>query len=85
MLPQSHPHILQTAGSLAADLRGLGEFSKALGMDRATYESLKDVFGEDHPSTLSAANNLAVDLRWSATSTPPATWTRRPGPGGRRC
>jgi hypothetical protein len=63
VLPDGHPHILQTAGSLAADLRGLGEFAESLRRDQETYESLKDVFGEDHPSTLSAANNLAVDLR----------------------
>jgi len=63
VLPEGHPHTLQTLGGLAGDLRGLGEYSDALAMDQQTYESLKDIFGEDHPSTLSAANNLAVDLR----------------------
>jgi hypothetical protein len=63
VLPDWHPHILQTEGGLAADLRGLGEYSEALAMDRQTYESFMDIFGEDHPSTFSAANNLAVDLR----------------------
>jgi hypothetical protein len=82
LLPANHPHILQTAGSLAADLRGLGEFSQALSMDNATYEILKDIFGEDHPSTLSAANNLAVDLRCvgdfhSASDLDRDTWNRR--------
>jgi tetratricopeptide (TPR) repeat protein len=82
VLPENHPHILQTAGSLAADLRGLGEFSQALDMDRATHETLKDIFGEDHPSTLSSANNLAVDLRcvgefYAARDLDADTWARR--------
>jgi cellulose biosynthesis protein BcsQ/tetratricopeptide (TPR) repeat protein len=56
-------HTLMTAGTLAADLRGLGRFQEALAMDEQTYDSLKEIFGEDHERTLSAANNLAVSCR----------------------
>jgi cellulose biosynthesis protein BcsQ/tetratricopeptide (TPR) repeat protein len=56
-------HTLMTAGSLAADLRGLGRYTEALEMDRRTHGRLKDLFGEDFERTLSAANNLAISLR----------------------
>jgi tetratricopeptide (TPR) repeat protein len=62
-LRADHPHILMTAGGLAADLRALGEFDEALERSRETYDSFKDLLGEDHPRTLGAANNLAVSLR----------------------
>ena len=32
-------------------------------MDQRTYDRFKELFGDDEPSTLSAANNLAIDLR----------------------
>ena len=62
-LGESHPLTLQTAGSLAADLRALGKFDEALAMDEETYTQLRYAVGPDEPTTLSAANNLAVDLR----------------------
>ena len=58
-----HLHTLFTAGGIAADLRGLGEFQQALEMDQERYDRFKDHYGEDYRATLSAANNLAVDLR----------------------
>ncbi|ASW54132.1 FxSxx-COOH system tetratricopeptide repeat protein [Plantactinospora sp. KBS50] len=58
-----HPHILMTSGSLAADLRALGQFSAALDRDRVTYAAWSEIFGEDHPRTLAAANNLAASHR----------------------
>ena len=62
-LGESHPLTLQTAGSLAGDLRALGKFYEALAMDEETYTQLRYAVGPDEPTTLSAANNLAVDLR----------------------
>lgn len=62
-LPPDDLHTLMTAGTLAADLRGLGRFQEALAMDEQTYDSLKEIFGEDHERTLSAANNLAISYR----------------------
>ncbi|SPE99762.1 FxSxx-COOH system tetratricopeptide repeat protein [Streptomyces sp. MA5143a] len=58
-------HILMTTSSIAADLRGLGRLSAALSYDEKTYEKYELIFGEDHPRTLSAANNLAVAQRLS--------------------
>jgi cellulose biosynthesis protein BcsQ/tetratricopeptide (TPR) repeat protein len=55
-------HVLMTTSSIAADLRGLGRFSEALEYDRETHQRYGDVYGEDHPRTLTAANNLAVSL-----------------------
>src|SRR5215470_18085563 len=57
------PTTLMTAGGLAADLRGLGEFRQALSSDQETYERFKEQFGDDHAKTLAAANNLAVSYR----------------------
>ncbi|MFC9318470.1 FxSxx-COOH system tetratricopeptide repeat protein [Streptomyces nigra] len=56
-------HILMTSGGVAADLRGLGRYSEALERDRLNYERLFELFGEDHPRSLMAANNYAVCLR----------------------
>ncbi|KFG00936.1 ATP synthase [Streptomyces scabiei] len=58
-------HILMTTSSMAADLRGLGRLSEALRYDQETYQRYQLIYGEDHPRTLSAANNLAVALRLS--------------------
>ncbi|MFF3322365.1 FxSxx-COOH system tetratricopeptide repeat protein [Streptomyces sp. NPDC002889] len=55
-------HVLMTTSSIAADLRGLGRFSEALEYDREAHQRYSDVYGEDHPRTLTAANNLAVSL-----------------------
>jgi tetratricopeptide (TPR) repeat protein len=61
-LGDTHPHTLQTCGSLAADLRAQGKYRQAQELDQATYESwaLNSGFGEDYGGTLSAANNLAL-------------------------
>ena len=61
LLGDEHPHTLQTRGSLASDLRALGEYRQALALDRATYDSwaLGSGFGEDYAGTLSAATSLA--------------------------
>ncbi|MEU6709364.1 FxSxx-COOH system tetratricopeptide repeat protein [Streptomyces wuyuanensis] len=58
-------HVLMTNSSIAADHRGLGHYSEALAHDRETHQRYGDVYGEDHPRTLTAANNLAVSLRAS--------------------
>ena len=63
-----HLHTLFTAGGIAADLRGLGDFRQALAIDQERYDRFKDNFGEDYRATLSAANNLAVDLRLTGDS-----------------
>jgi hypothetical protein len=54
VLSPSHPHTLLTAGGLAADLRGLGEFRESLDMDQETYERFKELFGQ-HPGRLAPA------------------------------
>jgi len=61
-LSDEHPHTLQTRGSLAADLRALGEYQQALEFDRDTYNAwaVTSGFGDDNAGTLSAANNLAL-------------------------
>lgn len=59
---ETHSHILMTAGSLAADMRGLGRFREALEMDTGTYAAWLR-FGEDNPRTLAAASNLACSHR----------------------
>jgi MinD-like ATPase involved in chromosome partitioning or flagellar assembly len=63
LLGAHHPHSLMTAGSLAADLRGLGRYAEALAQDENTYDAWADTFGEDHPRTLTALSNLAVSHR----------------------
>ncbi|WP_369270727.1 FxSxx-COOH system tetratricopeptide repeat protein [Streptomyces sp. R11] len=56
-------HILMTSGGVAADLRGLGRYGEALERDRLNHERFLELFGEDHPRSLMAANNLAVCRR----------------------
>jgi MinD-like ATPase involved in chromosome partitioning or flagellar assembly/tetratricopeptide (TPR) repeat protein len=63
LLGDEHPHTLMTAGGLAADLRALGEYGKALDRDQKTYVSWTKLFGEDHPRTLAASHNLAASYR----------------------
>ncbi|WP_329140537.1 FxSxx-COOH system tetratricopeptide repeat protein [Streptomyces sp. NBC_00670] len=58
-------HVLMTTSSIAADLRGLGRLAEALDHDRRTHQRYLEIYGEDHPRTLGAANNLAVSLRLS--------------------
>ncbi|NUR31796.1 MAG: tetratricopeptide repeat protein, partial [Catenulispora sp.] len=63
VLPSRHPHTLQSAIGVAADLRGLGRFEEALAMDTASYEDYKNAYWADYPRVLVAANNLAVSHR----------------------
>ena len=63
LLGPDHPYTLATAGSLAADLRALGLYQKALEQDRKTHPAWVASYGEEHLSSLRAANNLAVSLR----------------------
>ncbi|MFF7173794.1 FxSxx-COOH system tetratricopeptide repeat protein [Streptomyces pseudovenezuelae] len=58
-------HILMTAGSNAADLRGLGRFTDALAYDRQTRRKFIELYGDDHQRSLLASSNLAVSLRLS--------------------
>ncbi|GAA2585128.1 FxSxx-COOH system tetratricopeptide repeat protein [Actinomadura fulvescens] len=62
LLGPEHPKTLMTAGGLAASLRALGRYRRALDMDRETYAAWRQ-YGEDMPETLAAANNLAVSYR----------------------
>ena len=49
------------AGS-RADLRELGEYQQAHALDEDTLARPRRVLGDDHPDTLTSANNLAPDL-----------------------
>jgi hypothetical protein len=40
----------------------LGEYQQALTLNEDTLARGRRVLGEDHPNTLTSANNLAVDL-----------------------
>ncbi len=61
-LPHNHPQTLISARGRGGDLRGLGLFADALEEDRATWEGLREAFGDDHRQTQMAANNLASSL-----------------------
>ena len=63
LLGARHPHTLMTAGSLAADLRAVGDYRAALEMDQVTYPAWTESYGEGHVRALAAANNLAVSYR----------------------
>jgi hypothetical protein len=54
---------LSSAGSLASDLRALGEHRAARELDEDTLARRRRVLGQDHPDTLSSAGSLASDLR----------------------
>jgi hypothetical protein len=54
---------LFTANILAADLRALGEAQAARDLDQDTLDRRRRILGEDHPDTLTSADNLAADLR----------------------
>lgn len=58
-LDLTHPQTLITARGKGGDLRGLGYFAEALDEDTATWEGFREIFGDDHPETRRAANNLA--------------------------
>jgi hypothetical protein len=54
------PWLLDTAGSY---LHTRGEPGPAYTLFERAYTDRRRVLGEDHPDTLTSANNLAVDLR----------------------
>jgi hypothetical protein len=54
---------LRSATQLAADLRDLGELQAARDLDQDTLDRKRHVLGEDHPSTLTSASSLDLDLR----------------------
>jgi tetratricopeptide (TPR) repeat protein len=58
-LARNHPQTLLSALGRGGDLRGLGLFAEALLEDQATWEGLREAFGEDHPQAHMAAHNLA--------------------------
>ncbi len=62
LLGEDHPHRLMTAGSLAADLRGLGRYAQALATDERTCQAWES-FDEDQNLRLNALSNLAVSHR----------------------
>lgn len=51
-----------TARDLAHDLCALGDYPQARTLNEDTLTRRRRVLGEDHPSTLTSANNLARDL-----------------------
>jgi Mrp family chromosome partitioning ATPase/tetratricopeptide (TPR) repeat protein len=55
----NHPRTLLSALGRGGDLRGLGLFAEALEEDLATWQGLREVFGEEHPRTRMAVHNLA--------------------------
>lgn len=57
---RAHHRALLTARGLGGDLRGLGRLEDAVDEDIATLDGLRAAFGEDHPHTLAAENNLAT-------------------------
>ena len=56
----------------------MGRYAEARDLDQDTLDRRRRVLGEDHPDTLSSANNLATDLRELGEVRPPGTWTRTP-------
>lgn len=54
---------LRAAGGLAADLRGLGRYDKALEMSGWVLAAYRELLGDQDSRTLNAQNNLAVSLR----------------------
>ena len=56
-------HTLLTAGSLGGDLRGLGRFQRGARPGPGDVRPPQGTARRGRPSTLSSANNLAIDLR----------------------
>lgn len=56
---RGHPRTLIIRRGLADDLRDLGRFEEARDRDAATFRGLQTEYGDDHPDTMRAANNLA--------------------------
>ena len=51
------------AEGLAEGLRGMGRYPEARALDEASFAWRRNALGSDHPETLIAAHDLAVDLR----------------------
>ena len=51
------------AEGLAEALRGMGRYPEARALDEASFAWRRNALGSDHPETLIAAHDLAVDLR----------------------
>ncbi len=51
------------ATASAYTLREMGRFLEAWDQDEDTLARRRRILGDDHPSTLSSASNLASDLR----------------------
>lgn len=62
---REYVHTLMTASALTADLSALGRFGEAISLARSTTDSFVAQYGEDHPLSLAAANNLALSYRIS--------------------
>jgi hypothetical protein len=54
--------VLTVAVNLASDLAALGEFEAACELGRDAYRRLRPLVGEQHPTTMACAANLAADL-----------------------
>ncbi|MGH3975968.1 MAG: FxSxx-COOH system tetratricopeptide repeat protein, partial [Pseudonocardiaceae bacterium] len=61
-LGDDHPDTLNSADTLAASLRDLGQYEAALELGEDTLTRQRRVLGDDHPDTLNSASNLAVYL-----------------------
>jgi hypothetical protein len=60
------PEALRTwvkRAKIVAGLRALREHRQARALDEDTLSRCKRVLGDDHPSTLASASNLAFDLK----------------------
>ena len=58
----SERDLLDMQGNLACAYGELGQFEKALSMERDIYSGSTRLLGEDHESTLGAAGNYAISL-----------------------
>ena len=61
-LGPAHPDTLRSAHNQALAVRGDGEYSEALGLDREVHRGLVAALGADHPDTLRSAYAVALDL-----------------------
>ena len=76
---------LAVVGYLAWALRAMGHYAEARELDEDTLARRRRVLGEDHPDTLTSANNLGNDLRNSVSVRRPASWTRTPWSASAAC
>jgi len=62
-LGDDHEHTRAAGTYLAWALQEMGRYAEARELDEDTLARKRRVLGEDHPDTLTSANNLAADLR----------------------